>query len=142
MTTDFMKAPVGAAAMEACGACGMETGVVMIKKKGSAKGEYTGPRLIQNPEARCEFCQFVGAWMAQEGHDPQKDGKVCAGKVVKRVEGGAEELVAFIVSTEHDDRNKHLVDGTKFELRHGTVILAEPGQGMSYKLVEVLKPGI
>lgn len=139
-TKDFMKARAGSAAAEACGACGQDTGVIMIKKRGGNK-DYTGPTHVQNPEARCEFCHFIGMWMAHEGHDVEKDGKVCAAKVVKMVDG-REELVAFIVATEHEDRNKELVDGTKFELRHGTVIRAEPGEGTQMMLVEILREGV
>jgi hypothetical protein len=132
---------VGTPALEACGACGLETGVVMVKMKGGMKNEYRGPRLLRNPEARCEFCEFLAMWMAQEGHDPDKDGKVGASKIVERQEDGTEKLVAMVPFTETDPRDNNLVDGTKFTFQHGMVIRAEREEGTTMKLVEIIKEG-
>ena len=97
--------------------------------------------LLQNPEARCEFCTFLGMWMAQEGHDVEKDGKVGASKVVERQEDGTEKLVAMVPFTEGESRDNNLSDGTKFTFQHGMVIRAEREEGNSMKLVEILKEG-
>jgi len=140
-TNNFMEARLGSAALEACGACGLETGVVMLKKRGPINGpEYNGPSLLQNPEARCEFCQFVGMWMAQEKHDPTTGGKVGASKIVERLEDGSEKLVAFVPFTEKEERDNNLADGTKFQFQHGMVLRAER-EGKGLKLVEIIKEG-
>ena len=142
MTTDFAKAPVGTPALEVCAACGQETGVVMIKTRGPGKGEYTGSRHVACEDSRCEFCQFLGYWMASEGHEVERDGKVAAAKIVERLEDGTEKLVAYVAILERDPRDAQLVDGTKFEWHHGMVVLAEREEGTQMKLVEILKDGV
>jgi len=135
-TNNFDLARVGSVAMSACSACGVETGEILIKSQGVAGApEYTGPRLVAPEGNYCEFCNVAGMWKAQEGIE----GRVGAAKVVM-LKRDSFELVTYIPFTEEDDRNKTLADGTTFEIRHGTIILAEKdGKGM--KLVKVMEPG-
>lgn len=140
-TDNFNKAGVGAAALEACGACGQETGTVLLKARGSVNApDYDGPRLVVNPEARCEFCCFLGLWMADQKIEPGKV-KVGASKIVERLADGTDKLLAFVPFTENEPRDKQLFDGTAFVFNHGMVLRAECDE-QGFKLVEILKAGV
>lgn len=150
-TDNFNKARLGSAAMEACGACGQATGTILMKRKGDPNGpEYRGSRLVlpnyaksrhDEPETpRCEFCDFVGRWMADKGIDSGST-KVGAAKIV---EGSARELLAYVPFTEADlveNPTVSLIDGTKHPWRHRMVIRATKN-AESVKLVEILEQGI
>lgn len=144
MTSIFKKARLGAVAMEACGTCSLGTGVVLIKKRGNPQGpEYVGPRLIQNPEARCEFCTFLGMWMASEKIDPKETGlKYGAAKLITRdPKSGVDTLIAFVPFDEREaaENKGNLADGKEFQWSHGLVIRAEKDVGTMMKLMEILK---
>lgn len=140
-TTDFNKARIGTPILETCGACGLETGVIIIKRKGNNKNEYIGPISLQNPDARCEFCKFLCAWIAQEEHDTKKSGKVGAAKIIERLKDGTERLVAYVPFTEHEPHTS-IVNGKKIEILHGMVIRAEKDKSDYMKLVEIVKEGV
>ena len=140
-TTDFHEARVGSVAMECCGACGLPTGSILFKNKGRGDSpEYVGPSYLGNEEARCEFCNFLAIWMAQEGVEPGST-RVGASKLVTVDETGTRDLLAYVPFTEDEDRDKTLVDDTPFTLTHGTVIRCER-DGDFINLVEVLEGGV
>ena len=138
-TTDFMKARLGSTAMEACGACHQETGAVLFKKAGSMNGpEYIGPQLVvTDPDTRCEFCEVLGAWRAQEGIE----GRCGVAKIVTAGPNGVRELLAYVPFQEGEDLDKELFDGTKYTFRHRMVLKAEQDDE-GHRLVEILEEGV
>lgn len=141
-TDEFKKSRLGSVAMEGCGACHQTTGTIIMKRKGNPNGpEYTGPRVLVNPEARCEFCKFLGIWMASEGIEPGSK-KCGAAKLVREDKSGVRELFAYLPFTEEDDRDKQLEDGTPFEIRHGTIIKVEGRDDKTMALTKIIEAGI
>ena len=143
-TEDFLKARLGSAADHACGLCHEPTGVVFFKKRGNPKGpEYVGPRYIVNDsDARCEFCQFLEAWMHHEDINPKETGlKYAAAKIITRdPKSGVDTLVAFVPFSSEDEVEGSLADGTKFEWKHALKVRAEHDEGSNgMKLVEILR---
>jgi hypothetical protein len=140
-TTDFKKARLGSVAMEGCGACGCETGSILMKKRGNPNGpEYLGPNVLVNPEARCEFCHFLGVYMADQGIEPGKK-KHGAAKIVEEDNEGVRKLLAYVPFDEDEDQNKQLHDGTPFTFKHRMVIKAE-NRGDQHTLVAILEEGV
>lgn len=139
----FEQAPVGTPALEACALCGGETGNMLLKMRGASNEhtEYTGPRHVATEQSRCEFCRFIEMWCAHEGHEPTKDGRVGAAKIVEVAEDGSHKLVAFVPFTEHEDRDKCLADGTAFTFQHRMVLEAQRREG-GFSLVRVLEQGL
>jgi hypothetical protein len=141
-TESFSKARVGSVAMAACGACHQSTGEILIKKQSTHNApEYVGPRLVLvSEEARCEFCAFLGHWMAQEKADPRETGLQYG--AMKLVENTPErKLIAFVPFSSAEDLNKGLADGTPVVFKHRMIIGCErDGEGM--KLVAVLEQGV
>lgn len=142
-TQDFNKARVGSVVMAACATCGQPTGEIIIKSKsGSSAPEYNGPSLVRFEDASCEFCEFLGKWLAHTGTDPKKTGLKYG--VAKIVEGEDEKLLAYVPFSEEDlaKPNKPVIDGVEVTLKHGMVVLARREDGDLFKLVRVLKPGV
>jgi len=144
---DFGRAPVGHPFLEACGCCGQGTGVIMLKKRGTTTTQAKGyiPRYMINPDSRCEFCDFLGRWMAHENIDPKETGlKYGMAKFVTVDEkSGIETLLAYCPFSSDDDVNKELKDGTPFTMKHGTVVQVDDmSEEEGHFLVKVLKPGV
>ncbi len=142
-TEDFKKARLGSTVMEACEVCKLPTGDTLFKKRGKPNGpEYVGPMHLVVKDARCEFCHFLGMWMAHEKVDPTETGlKYGASKIVTRdPKSGVDTLVAFVPFSSEEDVAKTLADGTEFSFAHGMLLRAErDGEGM--KLMEILERG-
>ena len=135
-TDDPKKAPIGTAFVEVCFACGMETGSIIIKKRGPNPKNvtYTGSMHTTSKDTHCEFCTFLGAYFAHVGKEEGR--KYGASKLVE--EGG--KLIAFAPFTDVEDRDKQLADGTPFRMNHGTVVECLRDDG-GWSLVKVLDPG-
>jgi len=131
--------------MEACGACGQETGTIVIKKQGRHPGDRGTPLLpkyLVNPEARCEFCHFLGAYFASEDIDPKENGlKWGAAKMVVEDSTGVRNLLAYVPFNSEDKIRHNLSDGTEFEFRHGTVIGCVKHEDGQAEMVKVLERG-
>ena len=141
---DYNRAPVGHPFMEACGTCGNETGVILLKTRGRAecKDKWSIPRMLPNPDAQCEFCDFLGKWFAHENSAPAEGVKYGAAKLVEQDESSGErELVAFVPFASTDCLESQLADGTKFTFRHGMVIGCVCGDGM-VSLAKILEQGV
>ena len=145
---DFSRAPLGHPFLECCPTCSLETGTILIKKKGplvmhsrfSSRNKEI-PKYIINPEVQCEFCQFLAMYFASENIDPKTDGRHAAFKFVKRLEDGSEKTEAYCPFSEHDHPDLILADGSKVKARHGMVVLIEEKEnGIAMK--QILKPGI
>jgi hypothetical protein len=141
---DFNRAPLGHPFLEACSVCGTETGSIVMKRKGrgSKEGSSIIPRKMVTPEARCEFCTFLGAWFASEDIDPAETGlKYGAAKLVEVLSSGEEKLVAFVPFSSEEDASSQLSDGTTFQFKHGAVIRCTREDSV-VSLVEVTKVGV
>ena len=90
-TDDFVKAPVGTAAVQACACCKMDMPVVLLKSRGARPDNvrYDGPSRVAIEGQYCEFCEFVALYKSSEKYN----GRVAAGKIVR---GEGRELVAFV----------------------------------------------
>ncbi len=151
-TTDFNEARLGSVAMEACGACGQETGTIILKKQSRANApEYTGPRLIVMKDesgevSRCEFCDFLSTWIPHEGlmdRMKEPDFRVGAAKIVTEDESGVRSLVAMVPFTGEEEVKHIIVAGKKVLIQHRMIILAEQDVGCeTMTLVRVLEPGV
>lgn len=142
----FKKAPVGTPFMEACGECGQETGAICLKKRGPVKDKGVPscfmPRFLINPDARCEFCEFVAVFVTSaEVPEDERNDFFGAAKIVREDKNGVQELIAFVPFNYKEDRTKSLIDGTEFKFSHGTVILAEKREEENWVLTKVLKRG-
>jgi len=138
-TDDPKKAPVGTPFLHACSACGMDTGDILLRTRGSSPDRvtYTGPTRVALPETQCQFCQFLGMFFAQEGKEDGR--KYGAGKIVD----GKGKIVAMVPFHDGDegDRDCQLADGTPFRWNHGTVVEANVDE-KSGTLMKVLDPGL
>tara|TARA_Y100000310_G_scaffold290504_2_gene317752 strand:- start:1489 stop:1929 length:441 start_codon:yes stop_codon:yes gene_type:complete len=140
-TDNFKKAALGSVAREACGVCHTPTGTLLVKTKGRQDGpRYTGPQNIANPEARCEFCEFLSLWLHSEGIDPTETGlRYGAAKIIDRgPKTGVDTLIAYVPFSSDEPASNELADGTPFEWAHGLVLRAEKDAGGGMKIVEIL----
>jgi hypothetical protein len=133
----FRAAPIGHPFMECCFVCGIETGVILMKRtgRGSAKADYTIPRkVVPTEETRCEFCEFLGMYFASEEIVPSETGKKYgAAKLVSEDEHGVRTLFAFVPFDSEEDRQMKLTPlrllrnsesmPTTCTLTHGMIIL-------------------
>ena len=147
-------APIATPFLECCGACTTETGNIILTSQGYVDGYRYPPRQqpshFINPEARCEFCEFLGIWLASENIDPKIHGKHGAAKIVERDKDGVETTCGWITFSEHDARVTKVAE-VPVEVKHGMVFLAQPVVandlgGPGYKgemeIVKVLKEGV
>jgi len=133
-TNDPKSAPIGTAFLSVCETCGADLPDILIKTRGlsSDRVQYTGP--MKMASGVCEFCQFVGAYKAQEKYE----GRCAAGKIVDE----AGKLIAYIAFQDDDDKKTiTLKDGTVVPRAHGLVIEAHAVEGGD-ELMKVLEPGI
>ena len=166
--SDFLKARLGYPFMECCGICGEETNSIILKKKGDPHQEQRLdliPRFLLNPEANCEFCAFVGAFMQSEGIESCGEGKIAnvqwgAAKIVSRdKKTGVDTLIAFLPfntmertipikpnGAETKEEDVHIVKLHHRMILNGErkIIVGEDGldAGESLAVTEVLEPGI
>ncbi len=144
---DFNRAPVGHPFLEACGACGLETGVIVIKNRGrhTLAGSSLLPRRLVNSESRCESCHFLGAFFASEeieDTDPRRLAhKWGAAKMVTEDKNGVRSLIAWVPFCDADDLDKELSDGTPFRFHHGMVIGCVKHDDGTAEMVKVLEQG-
>lgn len=136
-TDDFVKAPVGTAAVQACACCKMDMPVVLLKSRGARPDNvrYDGPSRVAIEGQYCEFCEFVALYKSSEKYN----GRVAAGKIVR---GEGRELVAFVPFLEDEDIKEITVGDEQVPRAHGLVLLAEPTDDGKMRLVEVLERGV
>lgn len=138
-TTDFRKARVGTSAVQVCCTCGSTMGVLIKTQAGKNSPEYVGPSEIAVEDQKCEFCDFLGLWLAHEGIVPSETGlKYGASKIVEN-DGG--ELIAFVPFSSDEDLTRELADGTKFTFQHAMVLGADH-DGEAWKITKVLQGGV
>ena len=151
---DFEKAPVGHPFLEACAACGQETGTIILKTKGrrhlpcrdsraAASDAYIPRLIVPHEDTRCEFCEFLGLWFASEGITPKETGlQYGAAKLVKDESGS--ELIAFVPFSSDEEKTVAL-GGKTVHLAHGMVILCalvESPDGSMFQMSRVLRRGV
>lgn len=143
--TDFNRAGVGHPFMEACGICGKETGIIILKTSGTRPGRESAslmPRILVNPDSRCEFCDFLEMYLSSEGIDPNETGlKYGAAKLVTVGDDGISKLLAYVPFGSDEDLGNQLSDGTPFRFQHRTIIRCEEEDGGLMKLVEIIERG-
>jgi hypothetical protein len=132
--------------MEACGACGLETGTIVLKKQGShtQRGGSLLPKYMVNPESRCEYCHFLGAFFASEKIEVEAEPKLKWGAakfVTEDKVSGVRTLLAYVPFNSEDDVDKKLSDGTGFRMRHGTVVECVKHDDGTAEMVKVLEQG-
>ena len=104
---DFNRAPVGHPFMDCCNVCGEETGELLMKMKGHGNDNDV-PRFMVGDNS-CEFCHFVGVFMASEGIESCGEGEVAkvrygAAKIVSRdTKTGIDKLIAYVPFSELED---------------------------------------
>lgn len=146
---DYNRAPIGYPFMECCGSCGQETGVILVKKTGDGRRKKTDglPKyLIPSEETRCEFCNALGHWFAQEKIDPKETGlQYGMAKCVSQDADGVRTDLAMIPFDSGDDGREVTLDpeGSKeqVELKHRMVIEARQ-DGDAFTLIRVLEEGV
>ena len=141
---DFDRSPVGQPFMEVCGACGLDTGSLLIKKVGppGATTDWRTPRRVVNEGARCEYCTFLQAYFCQIDRDKNDGLQWGAAKLITRGSDGVDQLVAYVPFSSSEDRSSRLSDGTEFTFRHGMSILCEHLGDGRFHTIKVEEMGV